>query len=117
MRAGQLRSQVSIERRGTSRDTWGQEVERWLPFAICRADVRFPSGMGTINAERMEGDREVGVVQCSVRIRWRNDITTEMRVRVDVEGTPDYFDIKQILPDIAHRKFVDLVCAMGTHLE
>lgn len=117
MRAGQLRSQAFIERRGTSRDTWGQETERWLPFDIARADIRFPSGMGTITAERIEGGREIGVSQCSIRIRWRNDITTEMRVKIDIEGTPTYFDIKQVVPDIARRTFVDLVCIMGTHPE
>lgn len=117
MRAGQLRSHAFIERRGTSRDTWGQETERWLPFAIVRADIRFPSGMGTITAERIEGDREIGVTQCSIRIRWRNDITTEMRVKIEVDGEPTYFDIKQVIPDLGHRKFVDLVCTMGTHLE
>jgi SPP1 family predicted phage head-tail adaptor len=114
MRAGQLRSQVHIERRGTSRDTWGQETERWLPFAVVRADVRFPSGMGIISGEREEGGREVSVVQCSIRIRWRNDITSEMRVRMQVAGTTTYFEIKQVVPDIRSRQFVDLVCAMGT---
>ena len=70
--------------------------------------------MGTINAERMEGGRELSVVQCSVRIRWRNDITADMRAKIDVDGTPTYFNIKQVIPDIAHRQYVDLVCVMGT---
>ena len=114
MRAGQLRSQAHIERRGPARDDYGQEVERWLPMAVVRADIRFPSGMGTITAEREEGGREVSAVQCSIRIRWRNDISSNMRVKIQVAGTPTYFDIKQVIPDIARRQFVDLVCVMGT---
>ncbi len=114
MRAGLLRSQVHFERRNPDvRDTWGQEVERWLPYATARADIRFPTGMGAITAEAIEADREVSVTKCSIRIRWRNDITADMRVRVQVAGEPTYFDIKQIIPDLAQRRYVDLVCATG----
>lgn len=113
MRAGQLRCQVHFERRGPSRDTWGQEVERWLPYAAARADIRFPSGMGAISAEAIEADREISVTKCSIRVRWRTDITADMRVRVQVGGEPTYFDIKQVIPDLGHRKYVDLVCATG----
>lgn len=113
MRAGQLRSQVVIEQRGTVRDDWGQTVEAWVPFATVRADIRFPSGMGLITTERVEGGREVSVVQCSVRVRWRNGITAGMRARVQVAGSPMLFDIKQVVPDLAYRKHIDLVCATG----
>lgn len=113
MRAGQLRSQVHFERRTTDKDTWGQEVERWTAYATARADIRFPTGMGSIAAEGIEADREVSVVRCSIRIRWRNDITSDMRVRVQVAGEPTYFDIKQVIPDLAQRRHVDLVCATG----
>ena len=69
--------------------------------------------MGTITAEREEGGRELSVVHCSIRIRWRNDITASMRVKIEVDGTPTYFEIKQVIPDIAGRQYVDLVCVMG----
>ena len=36
-----------------------------------------------------------------------------MRVRVQVAGEPTYFDIRQIIPDLAQRRYVDLVCATG----
>lgn len=113
MRAGQLRSQVHIEQRGTTRDDYGQTVEAWVPFAVMRCDIRFPSGMGLINAERTEGGREVSVLQCSVRVRWRNGITAGMRARVQVAGAPMYLDIKQVVPDLARRQHIDLVCAAG----
>ena len=112
MRSGQLRSQIDIERRGSvraadARDEYGQEVERWLPVAVnVRADIRFPTGMGTITAERTEGGRELSTVHCSVRLRWRKDITADMRVKIDVAGTPTYFDIKQVIPDLDRKSVV-----------
>lgn len=69
--------------------------------------------MGMISAERMEGGIELSTVACSVRIRWRNDVTADMRVKIQIEGVDTYLDIKQIVKDIARRQFVDLVCVMG----
>lgn len=113
MKAGLLRSVVHIERRGATRDDWGQEVESWIPHATVRADIRFPTGLGSIGAERIEANAEVSTVQCSIRIRYRGDITADMRARVDVAGTPMYFDIRQVVPDLARRQHVDLVCLTG----
>jgi len=110
---GQFRSQVHFERRGPTRDDFGQDVERWQHYATVRADIRFPTGMGLIRAERIEADREVSTVSCSIRIRWRSDITADMRARVQVEGESIYFDIRQIVPDLARRQYVDLVCVTG----
>lgn len=100
MHAQQLRSVVTIERRGSGYDEVGQPVTTWSTFATVRGDVRHLSGTETIKA-----DAVAPVVKASIRIRYRADIDAGMRV---VLGAKTY-EIRAVLPDEAGRKYVDLV--------
>lgn len=101
MRAGKLNTRISIRRQDEVRSGGGQVVGQWVEHAATWADVKFPSGLGAIKA-----DSDVSLVRASMRIRFRDDIRSDMRV---VTGGL-VFDIQTVLPDLARREYVDLVC-------
>lgn len=101
MDPGMLNRKVSIRQRGTAQDAAGQPVETWTEIAAPWANIRQRSG-----AEALRGDRDVSIVQTSIRIRRRTDVTAAMRV---YHGTTVY-EIKAVLDDAANRETTDLVC-------
>lgn len=101
LRAGKLNTQVSIRRQEQAQTGGGQVVGQWVEHARVWANVKFPSGIGTIKA-----GTDVSLVRASIRIRFREDIRSDMRL---VAGGL-VFDIKAVLPDLVSREYVDLVC-------
>ncbi len=101
----QLREQVQLQQRATGEDTLGQSVGEWATVATVWASVRHTSGLEAIRA-----GAPVSTVRASVRIRWREGVTAAMRLRVAGQA----FDIKAVLPDLARREFLDLVCEAST---
>lgn len=101
MRAGTLRHRITIQRQTETQDGGGQPLDQWTDVTTVWADVRSPTGLGAIKA-----DAQAQVVKTSIRIRWRTDIASGMRV---VFGSTVY-EIGAVLPDHAGREFVDLVC-------
>lgn len=101
LRAGKLNTLISILRLEEVQAGGGQVVGQWVEHAKVWADVKFPSGLGTIKA-----DTDVSLVRGSMRIRFREDIRSDMRVAV----SGAVYDIKAVLPDLAGREHVDLVC-------
>lgn len=102
MKAGNLNTRVTIQQRTSGVDDWGSPLpEAWQDVASVWADFRHKSGSETIRA-----DAETSTVRASVRIRWRSDIDAGQRIRVG--GA--FYDIEAVLPDLAGRVFVDLVC-------
>lgn len=107
MRAGDLNRRITIQRRGEATDSWGSPVpgaENWLEVAQTRASIETLSGLGTIKA-----DAQAATVKASIRVRWRTDLAAGMRV---LHGGTVY-DVKVVLPDVAGREHVDLVCEVG----
>lgn len=101
MNIGQLRNLVKIQRHTTGQDSIGQPNTAWTDVATVWADIRYQRGM-----EAIRGGAEVGTAQCSIRIRWRTDVTTDMRVLYGSTA----FEIKAVLPDMVTRGHVDLAC-------
>lgn len=101
LRAGRLNTQVSIRRQEQVQTGGGQVVGQWVEHARVWGNVKFPSGIGSIKA-----GTDVSLVRASIRIRFREDIRSDMRV---VAGGA-VFDIKAVLPDLVSREYVDLVC-------
>lgn len=99
MQAGQLDTPITIQKRTGGTDAWGAPLpEAWEDYATVWANVRHLSGTESIKA-----GADVSVVQASIRIRWRQDITAGMRV---VHGAQT-FDIEAVLYG-QRREFVDL---------
>ena len=101
MRAATLNSFVTIEQRAGSQDEAGQSIEDWLPVASMWANIKNRTGAETIRA-----DQESSAVRTSIRIKFRDDITSDMRV---VHGARVY-EIKAVLPAEDDLDRVDLVC-------
>lgn len=101
MRAGTLNTRISIRRQEQVKTGGGQVVGKWVEHAATWANVRFPSGSATIKA-----GTDVSLVRVSIRIRFRDDIHSDMRVVTN--GM--VFDVQAVLPDLAGREYVDMVC-------
>jgi SPP1 family predicted phage head-tail adaptor len=101
MRAGTLNSYVSIQYRSGAQDGAGQPVDDWIELAQMWANIKNRSG-----AESIRADQESSAVRTSIRVRFREDITADMRV---VCGTRIY-EIKAVLPAEDDMDRVDLVC-------
>lgn len=104
MQAGKFNSQVRIERPGTVQDGAGQPIKGWTLFAEPWANFGDMNGRQFIAA-----DRETSEASLSIRIRYRTDITADMRVVHDSV----IYEILAVLPDRAGRKHVDLACKTG----
>jgi SPP1 family predicted phage head-tail adaptor len=100
---GQLRTRVRIEQRLAGTDSWGQRVDTWTELATCWSDFRHTSGI-----ESARAGTEVSAARASVRIRWREGISAAMRL-VHL-STGAVYNIQAVLPDLARREHVDLVC-------
>lgn len=104
---GQLNRRISIERPATGLDDFGQPLTTWFPFANIWADIRAPRGLTV--AERITSDRQAAPATYSVRIRWLDGITSDMRVLIGTE----VLQIAQVVYDHAGREYVDLACVAG----
>lgn len=103
MKAGDLSSKITIQKKGDAKDSWGTPVPgapNWLDVCKPWADIRNLSGLGTIKA-----DAQTSVVKTSIRVRFRTDVKAGMRA---LHGATVY-DIKAVMPD-SGRVFTDLVC-------
>ena len=87
MRAGDFDCQVTIEKRSTTQDAkYGTQVVTWVPLVTSNgAAVRFWAQVEDEIPSRSESVRQ-GVAMSAnravVRIRYRNDIDSSMRVTV-----------------------------------
>lgn len=97
--AQQLDTRVDLLASTSSPDAAGQQIETWAVFAHVWANVLYPSGLEGIRA-----GAEAVTLRASVRIRYRANVTTAMRVRLR-EGE---FNITACLPK--GNDWLDLVC-------
>lgn len=99
--AGKRNKLVKIQRPVTTVDAIGQPVPGWVDVVSVWANIRNRTG-----SEILRADRETSVVQTSIRINKRSDVTAAMRV---LYGTTAY-QIKAVLPDDEYNERMDLVC-------
>ena len=112
MQAGNLNRRITIQQKVSGVDSWGQPVDDWKDLAKVWAWFKAPTGRGTLSAEFQAESGEVSRAQYSIRIRYREDVTAKMRV-VDTQGR--IYDIRQVIPDVAGREYVDLVVGTGAN--
>lgn len=75
MKAGQLDQRVSIERRVSGQDDWGQPITDWLPIVTTWAAVEPLTGREYIAAGAAQSE-----VTTRIRLRYRPGITSADRV-------------------------------------
>lgn len=99
--AGNFVSRIAIQQPSTEVDELGQPALGWTDVAGAWADIRMKSGLEAIKA-----GAPVSTVQASIRVRYRPGITAGMRI---AHGGV-FYDITAVLPDVARREFLDLIC-------
>jgi len=100
-----LNRRVMLQRPTEQRDEWGQRLpDIWDDVTPVWADIRHAGGLETVKA-----GAETSIVKASIRIRYRADLDTSMRV---LYGEVAYH-IKAILPDVVAKRHVDLVCEVA----
>jgi len=104
MRAGRLNRRVVIQQRLAAENELGEKVSGWSIVATVWAHIMQKSGMETIRSEM-----QMSVVDASIRIRYRSDITAGMRL---MDGSTVY-DIQAVILDRQNKQYVDLVCQTG----
>jgi SPP1 family predicted phage head-tail adaptor len=101
MAAGQFKHRVLIQSLQPGQDKIGQPTTTWATFKTLGADIRTLGGLESIKA-----DAQAATTKASIRVRYRTDITADMRV---VHGSTVY-EIKAVLPDEQRRDHLDLSC-------
>lgn len=101
MRAGSLRHRVTLQRFRCGRDAYGGPVEDWSDVATVWASLEAVNGR-----EFFAGQQAQSEVTRRIRIRYRPDVTADMRVIH--QGT--VFNIVAPLPDNRGRELV-LMCS------
>jgi SPP1 family predicted phage head-tail adaptor len=101
MRNGTLNSFVTVKYRTSGQDAAGQPLDTWVELARMWANIKNRTG-----AESIRADQEASIVRTSIRVKWREDVTADMRV---YDGLKVY-EIKAVLPCEDERDRVDLVC-------
>ena len=107
MKAGLLRNRITIQQKVNGKDALGQTVDQWVDVCTVRAEIRDVSGKEYQNsqAEQVQTD-------CKILIRYRKDITADMRVLCN--GT--YYDIKAVLEDVKRTR-LELPCQKGVRYD
>lgn len=100
MSAGKLNQRITLSGLAAGTDALGQPLQTWVDVATTWADVRFVSGIETIKA-----GRETSTSRASVRIRRRDNVSRQMRVRI---GGVEY-DIVDVVPS-HDRAWLTLIC-------
>lgn len=100
MRAGRLRSRVSIQKQTNRKDELGQDINEWMDIFSVKAEIRDVTGK-----EFFSSQTEQSQTDCKILIRYRMGITTDMRVAY--RGV--YYDIKAIISDVKNTQ-LELLC-------
>lgn len=104
MDAGMLNRRVVIQSRSGDTDAVGQPLDDWSEFATVWANIRFNTGLKAV--ENMTAGAQTSVAMASIRIRFRNDIRSDMRV---VDGSTVY-QIITVYPNVGAQDYTDLAC-------
>lgn len=104
--AGSLNQRVRLEQSSPTEDSWGQRTGGFATVATVWANVRMQTGAETIRA-----DAVTSAVKASIRIRYREDVTSGWRAAHLGAGgaVRATYDVQAVIPD-PDRQFVDLVC-------
>jgi SPP1 family predicted phage head-tail adaptor len=92
---------VTLQRPVEGQDSIGQPLPGWADVAQVFANIRYLNGVESIKA-----GAETSTARASIRIGYRTDLTSAMRVSIG----ETVFQVKAVLPDETERQHVDLDC-------
>lgn len=106
MRAGQLNTWVTIQSRSDTRAADGSLVEGWAAIDSCWASVVDLRGREYLAAQEAHAD-----VSTRVWIRWRDDVTTTMRIQITGDRTRSRtLEIESVIDPDGRRRSLELMC-------
>lgn len=103
LEAGKLTDRITIQHKTSVQDSFGQPIYTWTDLASVWAWVKFTNGL-----EYNSGGGEQAETNASMRIRWRTDLNTSMRVLFKTKT----YNIKAVLPS-SDRDYIDLAVNEG----
>lgn len=107
LRAGDLNRRIKIQQRQTGSDAAGQPLDGWDDVVDVWSKILGQSGIHAITS--LQGGVATSITRYSFRIRYREGITSAMRVLYNSEP----FDITSVQMDNNLREWTDLVCELG----
>jgi SPP1 family predicted phage head-tail adaptor len=112
VKAGELRHRVKIQSRGTSQDTFGQQVETWSDLITVFAAIEPLNGRELFAAQAAQRE-----VTTRITIRYNPAvITPSVGVVSGLRAVSDeggFYDIKTVIDvEMRHRE-MQLMCAIG----
>lgn len=106
--AGALRHRVVIEQKSVTRHpTLGSEVVSWVELATVWARVADVRETARGGDERATADQRIVQARTVVTVRYRDDITTDMRLRWAVRSRTLQIVSKA---EVGYRELLELAC-------
>lgn len=99
MKFGLMRDRIILQEYTSSRDDWGHEVKQWSTLATLWAEKKYKNSQLTSEVKGI-----THIMQVIFRIRYRSDVTTQLRV---VQGK-NIFDIVG-MKQIGHQEVLELI--------
>lgn len=123
MMAGRMDREITVEYKSKTVDPdYGTELVTWEPLAPDAGSPtvgeRWPASVQDVMPSRSEGVAQglvTGRLQTRVRIRWRDDVTSDMRILLHGDGADEIYDIVAGPSDVDGRKsMVEFMCERFT---
>ena len=89
---GQMRNRIEIQSYSITRNSAGEEFLVWSVLATVWAAIEY-KGAGSDESEQQ--NQLTAMINALIRIRYRSDLNTKMRIRFDGK----YWNIRALLPD------------------
>lgn len=105
---GEMRRRVTIESQSAVADGQGGSTMTWGTFASGWAHLDPKTGVERLFAGKLEGDTYMRIT-----MRWRQGVTTAMRVKYVTSFQTRYFQIHVILNKEEQWDFMTLLCMEG----
>jgi SPP1 family predicted phage head-tail adaptor len=101
MNPGELRHRITIQKLVNTQDTFGQPVEQWSNVVTVWASVNPIVGKEFFAAETVNSE-----VSHKIRIRYKQDITPDMRIKFKDR----YFSIQSVIDYQERNMELQLMC-------
>lgn len=93
MRAGHLRHRITVQQAATAPNAYGEPIATWSTYLTAWASIEPASGR-----EYQAAATQQQAVTHKVRMRYRDGVTPEMRIKfTDRTSTDRYFDIESVI--------------------
>jgi SPP1 family predicted phage head-tail adaptor len=109
MRSGDLRKRVTLQRRDTTKDSYGQQVNTWADVATVWASIEGLSARELLAAQSVQSE-----VSHRITVRYRSELSDPKAVaamRAVYNGR--LFDISGAMNLDERNRTVELLCAEG----